>query len=272
MPNQTLISVIVPCYKQAQFLPETLQSVLSQTYTNWECIIVDDGSPDNTYEVAQEWCDKDERFKYLKKENGGLPSARNAGIKISHGSYILPLDSDDKIHSAYLENIIKAFSKNPEIELVTSRIQFFGASDDELKLPNYNYKKLLVRNCFVCSSAFKKSSWENAGGYDENMKSFEDWEFWIRILNEKSQVYKIPELMFIYRKHNNGSLSNSFQKNPDFYFGLYDYVYEKHKEIYKKFFPNPIIAYNENLILKEFNQKIKNNFLFKLYSKIKRKV
>ena len=267
-----LVSIIVPCYKQAHYLGEALQSVLEQTYTNWECIIVNDGSPDTTDEVAQQWCKADIRFKYLKKENGGLSSARNTGIAISVGTYILPLDADDKIHYSYVEKIVQVFSNNPEVELVSSRIQFFGALHKELQLPTYNYKRILVRNCFVCTSAFKKASWEKVGGYDENMKSFEDWEFWIRILNEKSQVYKIPEKMFFYRKHEAASMSNSFKTNPEFYFSLYDYVYDKNKDRYKKHFPNPIIAYEENLIMKEFNQKIKNTIFFKLYSKIRRKI
>lgn len=266
-----LISIIVPCYNQAHFLSEALQSVIEQTYPNWECIIVNDGSLDYTELVAQEWLEKDDRFKYFKKENGGLSSARNAGIAISIGVYILPLDADDKIHSTYLEKIVKAFFENPELELVTSRIQFFGAKNTEYILPDYSYKKLLVQNCFVCSSAFKKNDWARVGGYDQNMKSFEDWEFWIRILNEKSKVYKIPEMMFIYRKQEQGSLSNSFKTHSHFYYYLYDYVYEKHKNVYKKYFPNPILAYNENLILKDFNQKIKNTMLFKLYTLIKRK-
>lgn len=269
MLENKLISIIVPCYKQAHFLPETLQSVLDQGYDNWECIIVNDGSPDNTEQIAAEWCEKDTRFKYLKKTNGGLPSARNAGIAISNGYYILPLDSDDKIHSTFLEKIIKAFSKNPQLELVTSRIQFFGEKNNEMVLPDFSYKKLLVRNCFPNCAAFKKISWQNVNGYDESMKSLEDWEFWIRILNEKSQVYKIRELMFKYRKHGEGSLSNTFKKDPEFYYGLHDYVFEKHREIYKKYFPNPIVAYNDNLLLQEFNEKVKNNIVFKLYAKIK---
>lgn len=269
MLEKTSISVIVPCYNQASFLSETLQSVLGQTFADWECIIVNDGSHDNTEEIAQEWCKKDFRFKYLKKENGGLPSARNAGIAISKGKYILPLDSDDKIHLTFLEKINQAFRNNADLKLVTSKIKFFGVTNDEMKLPYYRYQKLLVRNCFVCCSCFEKKEWERVNGYDESMKSFEDWEFWIRILDEKSQVYKIPEFMFFYRKHQLGSMSNKFVRDPDFYFGLYDYVYEKHKEIYKKHFPNPIIAYNENLILKEFNEKIKRNILFKLLVKIK---
>ena len=97
MENTPLISVIVPCYNQAQYLDECLQSVLDQTYQNWECIIVNDGSPDNTEEIALQWTAKDPRFTYLKKENGGLSSARNAGIEVAQGEWIQFLDCDDKI-------------------------------------------------------------------------------------------------------------------------------------------------------------------------------
>ena len=109
---QPLISVIVPCYNQAQYLDECLQSVLEQTYQNWECIIVNDGSPDNTEEVVKKWTEKDPRFKYLKKENGGLSSARNAGIKAAEGEWILPLDADDKIGDRYLELAEKEFGES----------------------------------------------------------------------------------------------------------------------------------------------------------------
>lgn len=110
--KQPLISVIVPCYNQAQFLDECLQSVLEQTYQNWECIIVNDGSPDNTEEVALEWTKKDVRFIYLKKDNGGLSSARNAGIEKAKGEWILPLDCDDKIGNQYLELASAEFNKD----------------------------------------------------------------------------------------------------------------------------------------------------------------
>ncbi|HEU4496898.1 MAG TPA: glycosyltransferase family 2 protein, partial [Flavobacterium sp.] len=97
------MSIIVPCFNQSQYLGEALQSVSEQTYTDWECIIVNDGSPDDTEEVSKEWCEKDARFKYLYKENGGLSSARNAGIAVAGGEYILPLDADDKIAPEYAE-------------------------------------------------------------------------------------------------------------------------------------------------------------------------
>ncbi len=95
-----LISVIVPCYLQAEYLDECLQSVYDQTYSNWECIIVNDGSLDNTEEIAKRWLEKDNRFRYIYKENGGLSSARNAGIREAKGEWIQFLDSDDMIHKS----------------------------------------------------------------------------------------------------------------------------------------------------------------------------
>lgn len=112
------ISVVVPCYNQAQYLDECLQSVLNQTYQDWECIIVNDGSPDNTEDVAKSWAEKDTRFIYLSKENGGLSSARNAGIEIAKGEWILPLDADDKIGERYLELAEKEF-ENDFVEIIS---------------------------------------------------------------------------------------------------------------------------------------------------------
>lgn len=272
MSNKVLISVIVPCYKQAHFLDETLQSVLDQSYSDWECLIVNDGSPDNTEAIAKKWIEKDARFKYLHKENGGLPSARNAGINVAEGKYILPLDSDDKINMLYLEKIVNHFEANPNLKVISSRIQFFGFKNTEYVLPEYEYKKILVQNCFAHCSAFKKEDWAKIGGYDENLKSFEDWDFWIRLLDENSKVYKIPELMFIYRKHPEGSMSDRFRNDPNFYFGLYDYIYNKNKALYDKQFGNPILAYQESMELKKFNNKIKRTFLFKIYHFIKSKI
>lgn len=264
------ISVIVPCFNQSQFLGEALQSLIDQTFSNWECIIVNDGSTDNAEEIALNWCTKDKRFRYFKKENGGLSSARNAGIVISKGEYILTLDADDKIHPSYLEKINSAFNNNPNLKLIGSRIQFFGAKNTEYILPIYSYKKQLVQNCFVCCSSFKKVDWERIQGYDEQMNSFEDWEFWIRLLDDKSEVYIISELLFFYRKHEQGSLSNIFKTDVNYYYSLYEYVYKKNKLIYDNYFPPPIIAFNENLDLAAFNEKVKSSWLFKLYVILKK--
>lgn len=103
------ISIIVPCYNQGRYLDEAMTSLLAQTFKNWECIIINDGSTDNTEEVAQQWSSKDNRIKYMSQENAGVSAARNAAIRASAGEFILPLDADDKISNDYYRACIESF-------------------------------------------------------------------------------------------------------------------------------------------------------------------
>lgn len=268
--NIPMISIITPSYNKGAFLEEALNSVLSQSFKDWECIIIDDGSTDNTREIGEQWALSDKRFKYYYKKNGGVSSARNYAITKASGTYILPLDADDNIHEDYLSKIVYAFQENPNLKLVSSRIQKFGYAHDEYVLPEYSYKRLLYSNCFSHCSAFKKIDWERIGGYDEEIPSLEDWEFWIRLLDEKSEVLKIQELLFNYRKHKTNSLSNRFYSDPDFYFEMYDLVYKKNKILYDAYFPRPIIAFQHREELLAFNNKIKNTLVFKIYTFLKK--
>ena len=155
-----LVSIIVPCYKQAHYLREALQSVLEQSYSNWECIIVNDGSPDTTELVAKQWLEKDSRFHYLYKENGGLPSARNAGIKISTGEFILPLDADDILHPDYLKKTVPVLNKNNDLGVVSCYRYFFVKNKlniiKEYKASGSNYRDLMFENKLMPSSLFRK--------------------------------------------------------------------------------------------------------------------
>ena len=119
MPS-SLVSIIVPCFNQAQYLPDALNSVLAQSFPSWECIIINDGSEDKTEEVSKEFCQGDNRFKYIWKENGGLSSARNAGIKVSSGKYILPLDADDKIAAEYIQQAVNVLDNDVNVKVVYS--------------------------------------------------------------------------------------------------------------------------------------------------------
>lgn len=234
------VSIIVPCYNQAHYLKASLGSVLSQTFLDWECIIVNDGSPDNTAEVAKKWCAKDDRFIYLEKQNGGLSSARNAGIKIAKGEFILPLDADDLIHQDYLNKTVPVLDQNKKLAIVSCYSKFFIDSIDnityQLKPKGDNYKWLLYVNQLVATSLYRKSCWKTVGGYDENMKKgFEDWEFWLSI-TKLGWHYKIEEeFLFYYRKAKQSMLvdtiNNHFEENKE-------YIVKKHKELYIDDFDN----------------------------------
>src|SRR5690606_10638879 len=109
-PTQTLVSIIIPTYNRAHLISETLDSVLAQTYTNWECIVVDDGSSDNTDELLRTYCDKDDRFKYFHRPDTHRPGgngARNYGLDNAKGDYITFLDSDDYIAHYAIEDKLK---------------------------------------------------------------------------------------------------------------------------------------------------------------------
>jgi glycosyltransferase involved in cell wall biosynthesis len=228
--DKPLVSIVVPCYNQAQYLDECLQSVVSQTYENWECIIVNDGSPDHTVQVAKEWLAKDTRFTYIEKENGGVSSARNSGIGTAKGEFILPLDADDKIGSLYLEKGMIAFQENKLLKVVYCNAEKFDDESGVWNLPDFSLQKLSLDNLIFCSALYKKSDWEEVGGYDLNMISgLEDWEFWIALLKNKGEVKRIEEVGFYYRiKKSSRQQDLDFAKKKR----LFEYMSIKHADFF----------------------------------------
>jgi glycosyltransferase involved in cell wall biosynthesis len=198
--KNSLISIIVPCYNQAQYLDEALQSIIEQSYENWECIIVNDGSPDNTEAIALKWCEQDSRFRYAFQENSGLSSARNLGVSDAKGEYILPLDADDKIASSYVELAIESFQEDASLEVVYCKAEEFGERVGLWQLQPFSLIDLAQYNMIFCSAMYKKLDWELVGGYDVNMiYGLEDWEFWIAILKKGGNVKCLDEVGFFYR-------------------------------------------------------------------------
>lgn len=196
-----LVSIIIPCFNQAQYLPDALYSVLEQTLSNWECIIVNDNSPDNTEQIANDFIRKDKRFKHHFLSNKGVAVARNEGIKMAEGNFILPLDADDKISPFYLEKAIKAFEDDSQIKVVYGNAEYFGDLSGKWDLADYNYQSLLLDNMIYCSGIFRKSDFMKVGGYSESLvHGLEDWDFWIRLLKEDDKVVKLSEVVFFYRK------------------------------------------------------------------------
>lgn len=260
------ISVIVPCYNQSQFLDQALHSVLSQSFNFWECIIINDGSTDNTEQVARKWTEKDQRFKYLYQENKGLSCARNFGIQNSKGDFILPLDADDKISSSYLSFAIKAFEKDPLLKIVYCKAEKFGLQDGPLELQPFSLKELCYNNMIFCSALFKKEDWEKVNGYDSHMTyGWEDWEFWIAILKNGGNVHRLEEVGFFYRIKKDSMLK---RLNPAQMKELYGYMNIKHAD----FFAEQGIFFelrNERLeVEKQFKVKLKSEkFVVDLFLK-----
>lgn len=193
------VSVVVPCYNHGDFLMETLDSLQAQTFTDFEVIVVNDGSTDNaTVSLLQNL--KQSRTRVIHTDNRGVSAARNRGIDESLGEYILPLDSDDKIAPAYLDLAVNLLNTNPEAAIVYCERVLFGERDGIDPLPEYDPRALLVDNCIYPAALFRKADWKAVGGYNEKMiYGWEDWDFWISLSSLKRQVVKIPKPLFFYR-------------------------------------------------------------------------
>lgn len=225
------VSIIVPCFNQAQYLDEALQSLHKQTYTNWECLVVNDGSPDNTEGVARKWETKDPRFVYIYKENGGVSSARNLGIEKAKSEYILTLDADDKYEASFLEKAMDVLINNPETGIVSSWGRYFKADKQlqEYRSIGKTTVDFLFHNAAIGTSLFRKACWEQAGGYDENSENgYEDWEFYLRVCALGWKVHIIEEVLFFYRQNNRSRSVGMNRKHNE----TQRYIYIKNKAIY----------------------------------------
>ncbi|NEQ85406.1 MAG: glycosyltransferase [Moorea sp. SIO2I5] len=180
------VSVIIPAYNSMAYLPETVDSVLKQTFTDFEILIIDDGSSDGVDQWAAELVDS--RVKFIAQANQGVSVARNTGIAQAQGEYIALLDSDDLWEPTKLEKQVRCLDDHPKVGLVHSWV----ALVDEHSQPTGRFfipsaerdvwQQLVECNPITCSSVMARSCcFETTGGFDPNLRSAEDWDMWIRI-------------------------------------------------------------------------------------------
>jgi glycosyltransferase involved in cell wall biosynthesis len=201
MENNDLISIIIPCYNDWQYIEQAVNSALNQTYPNKEVIIVDDGSNAKTKEILKRLEPK--ITKLITQENQGQSKARNVGIEASKGGYILVLDSDDFFEPSFSEKAIQVFINKKSVKLVTcqANLLFEDGSSRIFTPKGGTIADFILNNNALGTSMFKKEDWRMCGGYDEEMRNgFEDWEFFIRILKKGGIAEVIQEPLYNYRK------------------------------------------------------------------------
>ena len=239
-----LVSIIIPCYKHAQFLPEAIDSALAQTYPNVEVIVVNDGSPDNTGEVCRRYGD---RIRYIEQQNKGLAETRNVGIRVAKGEYILPLDADDKLESTFLVTTVPIIQDNPIIGYVYTNIRVFGASHGEsgevtVGDRSWNTARLLVTNYCIYSGIFRKEDWERAGGYCARfVHGAEDWDFWLCIVELGKTGHYVDAPLLLYRKHATGSMWSQLMVKH--FAEAYALLIERHRPLYQRFWPELLVEW-----------------------------
>ena len=217
------VSVIIPLYNYGQYLDEAIQSVLNQTVKAHEIICVSDGAIDNSVEIAKKY-----PVKIIEKKNGGLASARNAGIKEATGDYIISFDSDDIMRPNCIEDHLKLAGED---RIVTCGLMAFGAENYTARPRVATIDILLKTNVIYSNTLFPRKAWEKVGGFDESdtMKlGWEDREFWLRLLGAGYKSVVGDSICLLWRKH--GKSMSDLSANPNSKV-LQDYIFNKNKHL-----------------------------------------
>jgi FkbM family methyltransferase len=206
--TQPLVSIIIPCYNHATLLREAVESVASQTYQNWECIIVNDGSSDDTSNFANYLIQlyPQKSISLIDKLNTGPADSRNVGVQQSSGKFILFLDADDKLHPKFLEECAAILLAKPQVGFVYTDMQHFGANCDFVTHGDFDANRFLRDNQAPATSLFRREIYEQVGGLKKVMKlGCEDWEFWVSAYEKGWLGDRLPKPYLYYRQHGDGS-------------------------------------------------------------------
>ena len=237
------VSIIIPCYNQAQYVSEAIESALNQTYQNVEIIVINDASTDNSADIIKSYADKYSNIIFLdEKENKGVVKSRNLAISKCSGDYILPVDAYDKIDLTICEKAVKILNSDNDIRIVYSRIQFFGYLNKEFKLEAFNPSRIIFNNCIPNTAMYRKSDFLLVDGYHDYMKEgWEDWNLWLSILevspNKEKCAYKIDEILYLYRQFEAGTRSDfKLQKQNELFVNMianHPSLYKERSDFYK---------------------------------------
>jgi len=199
------VSIIIPAYNQGAYLARAIRSALDQTYPDFEVIVVDDGSTDNTAEVARSF--DDSRLHYVYQENRGLSAARNTGIRHTTAPLLTFLDSDDLFLPRKLELLVAELERDPELGLVAGQAIPIDENEQQVgkifdrKPPEEPSRLLLGNPLHVGSVLLRRACQEKVGFFDEELRSYEDWDMWLRLALAGCKIGWVPAPVSLYRFH-----------------------------------------------------------------------
>ena len=201
-------SIVISTYNQAEFIEDTIESILFQTDNNFEVILVNNSSTDNTMDVVSRY--KKENFTIYENRYCGLSESRNFGASKAAGEWLLFIDGDDKIAPTFLEKTVATLKNNPSIGFAYTDTQHFHDSNGSWNHPEYNFDNLLQQNFVSSCSLIRRSAFEESGGYSKkNWGYFEDWQKWIHLGSLGWHGKHIPEKLFYYRIHKKSAMQSN---------------------------------------------------------------
>lgn len=209
------ISIVLPVYNGEKYLRESIESVLAQTYTNWELLILDDCSKDQTAQIAQEYVKKDDRIHYyLNEKNLRLPKNLNKGFSLAKGEYLTWTSDDNRFKPKALEKMLNGLKQNPQAQFAFASCRVIDHSGEEIEymMVNQDSKKQIVGSnpvgaCFL----YTRKVYEEIGNYDSELTLVEDFDYWQRIFM-KFETVAIEEILYEYRWHD-GALTSTMKKD-----------------------------------------------------------
>lgn len=231
--KRSLVSVIIPAYNYGHYVTEAILSVLEQSYTEFECIVINDGSTDSTVEQVEKMIEQypDYDISLVNKVNSGLSDTRNYGGWHAKGDYILFLDADDKIHTDFLTETVSILDNNEEVGFAYTDVQHIGVRNDIWSGGAYEKATLLFRNQLTCTSLVRSRAFREVGGFKERMDSgYEDWEFWISCVDAGWLGYHIAKPYFFYRKHKQESMLQQIDRQT--HMNLLQKIVDIHPQLY----------------------------------------
>lgn len=223
------VSIVIPCWNAGQYLSELFESLDAQTFSDFETILVDDGSTDPATLDALKTLPS--AVTLIRQENRGLPGARNTGFRAATGEFFLPLDCDDRIAPSFLSKGIDRLRADPSVDFAFSHMQLVGARQGLLER-GFNRFDQLFLNQLPYSLLMRRTAWERVGGYDEKMRQgYEDWDLNLRLIMTGSAGGLLPEPLFIYRVAEGGMLlSKSARQHGE----LWARIRSKHQAAYRR--------------------------------------
>jgi hypothetical protein len=250
-----LISIVIPCFNDEEYIEKAVASALKQEAVYVEVIVIDDGSDQRTKKVLNSLIS--DGIKLITQENKGQAAARNRGIEAATSAYIVVLDSDDSFEKEFCIKALKQFQKSTITRLVTcGAILHYEDGTEKIfnpkggHLDDFLFSNSALGNC----SMFRKEDWKLVGGYDESMRSgWEDWEFYIRLMQLGGHCIVIPEPLFHYNKRKGTTTARANKLKYE----LWEYILTKHEALYKQHY-KALVDFFLMQLEHEEQEKIKN--------------
>jgi glycosyltransferase involved in cell wall biosynthesis len=225
----TRVSIVITCYNLGEYLEEALSSALAQTYSDFEVLLIDDGSTDAQTITLLDHLPQHPRLRMLRTGNQGVARARNTAIAAACGDYILPLDADDRIMPGYLTCAVAVLNQRPEVGFVGCHYRLFEENHSTYTPTHYQLPDLLVENVVPVTSLFRRSAWKQVGGYYPEI-AIEDWDFWLSLIEYGYIGSVIPEVLFERRMRASSRYGHNQQ--PDVYQRTLALLYQRHRRLY----------------------------------------